>query len=49
MPTQDKHRSHTRSAEQIKPPWLINSRKTNNSRTHQLTNWKTHKHIRSNL
>ena len=28
---------------------LINSRKTNNSRTHQLTNWKTHKHIHSNL
>ena len=28
---------------------LINSRKTNNSRTHQLTNWKTHKLIHSNL
>ena len=28
---------------------LINSRKTNNSRTHQLTNRKTHKLIHSNL
>ena len=28
---------------------LINFRKTNNSRTHQLTNWKTHKLIHSNL
>ena len=49
MPTQDKHPSHTRRAGQIKPPRLINSRKTNNSRTHQLTNWKTHKIINTNL
>ena len=28
---------------------LIISRKTNNSRTHQLTNWETHKLIHSNL
>ena len=49
MPTQGKHPSHTRSAGQIKPPRLINSRKTNKSRTHQLTNRKTHKLINSNL
>ena len=49
MPTQGKHPSHTRSAGQIKPPRLINSPKTNNSRTHQLTIWKTHKLINPNL
>ena len=44
MPTQDKHPSHTRSAEQIKPPAynLTKNQQFPNTSTYKLENSQTH-------